>query len=112
MESTTSSAEKNAQEDDLLATPWTSFWLLLLLLFFSLVVSVCELVMFCWHNKDRQTVCSALRGEIGKIVSRTRTGEDQVRPDSKQSLVREEDRQHKKLLGKEHEEEEVQECRR
>ena len=72
--------------------------------------------MFCWHNKDRQTVCSALRGEIVKIVSRTRTGEDQVRQDSKQSLVREEDqgevRQHKKLLGQEHEEEEVQGCRR
>ena len=112
VDNTTSSPENTDKEDKLLATLWTSFLLLLLLLLSCLVVSVCELLMFCWHNKGRQTVWSALRGEIGKIVSRTGSGEDKVRQDSKQSLVREEDRQHKKLLGQEHEEEEVQGCRR
>ena len=112
VDNTTSSAEKTNEGDDLLATLWTSFWLLLLLLLSSLVVCVCELLMFCWHNRGRQTVWSAHRGEIVKIVSRTRTAEDQVRQDSKQSLVQEEYSQHKKLLGQEHEEEEVQGCRR
>ena len=91
VDNTTSSAEKNNEGDDLLATLSTSFWLLLLLLLSSLVVCVCELLMFCWHNKDRQTVCSALRREIANIVTKARTGEDQVRLDSNQSLVREED---------------------
>eukprot|EP00092_Neocalanus_flemingeri_P016164 GFUD01017495.1.p1 GENE.GFUD01017495.1~~GFUD01017495.1.p1 ORF type:complete len:754 (+),score=290.72 GFUD01017495.1:38-2299(+) len=75
------STDRTDRQEDLLATLHTSFLLLLLLLLSSLVVSLCELVVFSWHNRDSQTVWSALLREKIKTAGKNRTGGDQTGSD-------------------------------
>ena len=70
--------DRTDRQEDLLATLHTSFFLLLLLLLSSLAVSLCELVVFSWHNRGRQTVWSALVREMIKTAAKTGTGGDQT----------------------------------
>ena len=56
----------------LVSTLHTSFLLLLLLLFSTLLISLCELVVFSWHNKGRQTGWAALVMQIKSRAARTR----------------------------------------
>ena len=60
---------------DLSDTLHTYFLLLFFLLISSLMVSLCELVMFSWHKRGSQTVWSALFREIKTAAS---TGVDQT----------------------------------
>ena len=90
LDSTTASEEMKDAQDDLLPTLQTSFLVLLLLLVTSVLLSVCELVVFCWHKAGRQTVWSVLRVEIRSICARGQAGKDQGdKQDSKQHLVKE-----------------------
>eukprot|EP00092_Neocalanus_flemingeri_P070124 GFUD01086038.1.p1 GENE.GFUD01086038.1~~GFUD01086038.1.p1 ORF type:complete len:374 (+),score=132.34 GFUD01086038.1:51-1124(+) len=75
------STDRTDRQEDLLATLHISFYLLLLLLLSSLVVSLCELVVFSWHNRDSQTVWSALLREKIKTAGKKRTGGDQTGSD-------------------------------
>eukprot|EP00092_Neocalanus_flemingeri_P019021 GFUD01020609.1.p1 GENE.GFUD01020609.1~~GFUD01020609.1.p1 ORF type:complete len:341 (+),score=129.05 GFUD01020609.1:42-1025(+) len=75
------STDRTDRQEDLLATLHTSFLLLLLLLLSSLVVSLCELVVFSWHNRGSQTVWSALLREKIKTAGKKRTGGDQTGSD-------------------------------
>ena len=56
----------------LVSTLHTSFLLLLLLLFSTLLISLCELVVFSWHNRGRQTGWAALVMQIKSRAARTR----------------------------------------
>jgi hypothetical protein len=75
VENTANSKDRQA---DLLATLHTSFLLLLLLLLSSLLISLCELVVFSWHNRGSQTVWSALLREMINTAAKTKTGGDQT----------------------------------
>ena len=58
--------------EGLVSTLHTSFLLLLFLLFSTLLVSLCELVVFSWHNRGRQTGWAALVMQIKSRAARTR----------------------------------------
>ena len=61
--------------EGLVSTFHTSFLLLLFLLFSTLLVSLCELVVFSWHNRGRQTGWAALVMQIKSRAARTRRHE-------------------------------------
>ena len=113
LDSTTASEEIKDVPDDLLPTLQTSFLVLLLLLVTSVLMSLCELVVFCWHKAGRQTVWSVLRVEIRNICARGHAGKDQGdKQDSKQHLVKEvqeEDGSNKTLISQEDSQEEPME---
>ena len=64
------------RQEDLIATLHTSFFLLLFLLLSSILVSLCELVVFSWQNKGRQTAWTALLAQIKSVAARSRKKDD------------------------------------
>ena len=91
--------------EGLVSTLHTSFLLLLLLLFSTLLVSLCELVVFSWHNRGRQTGWAALVMQIKSRAARTRR-HDPAGQEGQRSDWNVEDRNcrpDKKLIGQEDE---------
>ena len=68
----TQDEEFSDKQEDLVATLHTSFFLLLFLLLSSILVSLCELVVFSWQNKGRQTAWTALLAQIKSVAARSR----------------------------------------
>ena len=70
-----SHTQTGGDAEGLVSTLHTSFLLLLLLLFSTLLMSLCELVVFSWHNRGRQTGWAALVMQIKTRAARTRRHE-------------------------------------
>ena len=92
--------------EGLVSTLHTSFLLLLFLLFSTLLVSLCELVVFSWHNRGRQTGWAALVMQIKSRAARTSRNdqadlEDQRRDWNEKNVNC---RQNQKLLERDEEE--------